>query len=83
MQGEQRVGDHKVICDMSGFAVWASETVKTWDGFRVHRRFVGEEQSRHPQEMVRPVRDDTSVPDARPEPPDRFLAPGDVTPESL
>lgn len=83
MSGEQRVGDHLVLCDYSGFKVWASETVKTWDGFRVHRRFVGEEQSRHPQELVRGRVDNQRVPDPRPEPTDVFLAPGDVSASDL
>lgn len=80
---EQRLGDYRVICDASGFKCWASETVKTWDGRRVLRRFVGEETQRHPQDFVRGVREDVSVPDPRPEAPDTFLSPGDVTPDSL
>lgn len=79
----QRPGDYRVICDYSGFKVWASETVKTYDGFRVHQRFVGSEQQRHPQELIKPVREDVSVKDARPPGDDVFLAPGDVTAADL
>lgn len=82
-RGEQRIGDHLVICDRSGFKVWASETVMTWDGLRVSRRFVGEEATRHPQDFVRGVKDDQSVKNPRPEPTDVFLSPGDVTPADL
>jgi hypothetical protein len=80
---EQRIGDFRVLCDYSGFKVWASETVMTWNGFRVHRRFAGKEQFRHPQDLVRGVNDDPSVKNPRPEPADTFLNPGDVTPSSL
>ncbi len=83
MLGEQRVGDFRVICDLSGFKCWASETVKTWNGLRVLRRFAGEETSRHPQEFVRAVRDDQTVKDARPEGADVFLAVGEVTAADL
>jgi hypothetical protein len=81
--GEQRIGDHKVVCDFSGFVCWASETVMTWNKLRVHRRFVGEEQSRHPQEFVRARADNQSVKNPRGEASDVFLAPGDVTAASL
>lgn len=80
---DHRIGDYRVICDFSGFKVWASETVKTWDGYRVHHRFVGEEATRHPQDFVRGRAERTAVPDARPEPTDTFLSPGDVTPDDL
>lgn len=80
---EQRIGDHRVICDHSGFVCWASETVMTWNGMRVHRRFAGKETSRHPQDLVRGVADDQRVPNPRPQTPDVFINPGDVTPSSL
>ena len=73
MQQEQRIGDYLVLCDFSGFRVWASETVLTWNKMRVHRRFVGEEQRRHPQELVKGVKDNQSVPNPRPEPADTYL----------
>jgi hypothetical protein len=59
---------------ISGFKVWASETGMTWNGYRVHRRFLGAEYTRHPQDLVRGVPDNTSVPNARPEPTDVFLS---------
>lgn len=71
---EQRPGDWRVICDYSGFKCWASETVLTWNGFRVLRRFAGEETRRHPQDLVRGRTDDQRVPWARPEPTDVFLS---------
>lgn len=80
---DQRPGDWRAICDASGFEFWASELVLTWDGRRVHRRFVGEETSRHPQDLLRSKPDDQSVPWSRPEREDVFLSPGDVTPDDL
>lgn len=73
-------GDWNVTCDLSGFDCKASETVLRWDGLRVLRRF---SEERHPQDFVRGVRDNPAVPWTRPEQPDTFLEPGDVTPESL
>ncbi len=80
---EQRVGDYRVQCDYSGFKCWASDTVKTHDGFRVLARFAGTEQQRHPQELVRSRPDKQSVPWSRPQTTDVFLAPGDVTAADL
>jgi hypothetical protein len=72
--------DWKVVCDRSGFECMASETVLTWDGLRVLKRFA---EPRHPQDFLKGVKDNPSVPWTRPEQPDVFLDPGDVTPESL
>lgn len=71
MNGEQRPGDHLVICDRSGFKVWASETIVEWNGLRVARRFA--DLSRHPQDSVKGVKDDPSVPNPRPEAADSFI----------
>lgn len=75
-----RPGDYRVICDASGFKVWASETVIQWDNARVLRRFA---EPRQPQDFVRGVKDDQRVPNPRPEAADVFLNPGDVTPDDL
>lgn len=80
---QQRPGDFRVICDLSGFQCWASETVMTWDNKRVLRRFVGSEATRHPQDLVRARPDDQTVKNPRPEPADTFLEVGDVSPSDL
>lgn len=77
-----RPGDWRVICDYSGFKCWASECAKTWDGFYVMRRFVGEETKRHPQDLVRGKPDDQAVPWSRPETEDTFIS-TPVTPSDL
>jgi hypothetical protein len=73
-------GDHKAICDRSGFEGLASQMVKTWDGKYVLRRFW---EPRQPQDAVRGVVDDQRVAWTRPEPPDTFHEPGSVRPEDL
>jgi hypothetical protein len=79
MPEEARPDDFRVICDLSGFKCWASETVIQWNGLRVLRRFADE---RNPQDFVAPVRESPGVPDARPEGPDVY-ADGLVQPEDL
>lgn len=74
------LGDWNTVCDLSGFKCKASETVLRWDGLRVLKRF---SEERQPQDFVRGVRDDPSVPWTRPEQTDTFLAVGDVSPGDL
>lgn len=57
-------GDHKAICDRCGFLFKASELKKTWDGFYVCRE---DFETRHPQDFLKGVKDDPSVPWTRPE----------------
>lgn len=81
MDGEQRIGDHRAICDRSGFKVWASECVREWNGLLVHRRFA--DRTRHPQDFVRGVTDNPTVRNPRPETADTFLGVNEVTAASL
>jgi hypothetical protein len=67
-----RDGDHLVVCDRSGFTVWASETVREWNGLIVHKRFY---EARHPQDYLRARRENLTIPDARPEPTAIFIGP--------
>lgn len=75
-----RPGDHYVICDECGFKYRASETRKRWDGMRVCQK---DYEGRHPQDGVRGRRDRQAVKGARPESPDVFLEPNDVTADDL
>lgn len=68
------------ICDASGFKVKLSALVKQWDGAMVDRRFV---DRRNPQDFVRGTPDKQNLPYSRPEAPDVFVSPGDVTPGEL
>lgn len=80
MKGEQRIGDWKVICDRTGFECWASETVLEWNGLRVRRQSA---EQRHPQDFVRGVPDNPTVPFTRPESADVFIATNAVRAEDL
>ena len=62
-------GDHYIISDYSGRKIRFSEARKTWDGFWVHWT---EWEPRQPQDFVRGVKDNPSVPVVR-NPPDIFL----------
>lgn len=73
-------GDPWVICDVCGFKYRMSDTKKRWDNLRVcHADF----ETRHPQDFVRGRMDRQRVVDARPQPVDVFIAPGDVTVDDL
>jgi hypothetical protein len=83
MSGEQRPGDWKFVCDFC-LTGWASESVVTWNGFRVLRRFAGSEVHRHPQEEpYRPPHGEGQVPWARPVATATFRDPTDVTAADL
>lgn len=60
------------IDDRTGFKVRASDTRKEWTGAIVHR---DEWEPRHPQDFVRPRRDEQRVPDPRPDPEPVFQYP--------
>lgn len=51
-------------CDICGFAFKFSQLRKAWDG---SYRCQADYETRHPQDFVRAVRDDPSVPVARPQ----------------
>lgn len=62
-------GDWKALCDRCGFKFKASQLYKTWDNLRVCK--VNDcWEPRHPQDFVRGVKDDQSVPWTRSEPAD-------------
>lgn len=69
---QYRMGEFLRTCDRSGFVTKASDTRKEWNGLEVERRFW---EIRQPQDFVRGVRDDQTVPDARPDPPPIFVGP--------
>lgn len=73
-------GDHWVICDVCGFQYRSSQTRMRWDNLRVCTK---DWEPRHPQEYVRGKKDRIAVPNPRPQPPDVFIEPGDVTADDL
>jgi hypothetical protein len=61
----------QAIDPASGFKVPLSNLERQWDNQMVDKRFI---DRRNPQDYVRGVRDDQSLPFARPETPDSFVA---------
>lgn len=66
-----RPGDHWMLCDQCGRRMRSSESTTRWDGLIVHRdESYGCNETRHPQEFVRAIRDQRILPWIRPEPAD-------------
>lgn len=72
------LGQWNVVCDRCGTYQKSGDVTKTWDGLIVCKPEIkrGCFEPRHPQDFVRAVKDDQSVPFTRPDPGDRFV---DVT----
>lgn len=64
-------GQWNFFCDLCGKKTKSSEGVKTWDNFWVCRYH---KEARNPQDFVRGVEDDQSLPWERSEAPDQFVA---------
>ncbi len=58
--------------DRTGFVTRAGETKEEWTGMIVDRKVW---EARQPQDFVRGVADDQTVPSARPDPPPAFVGP--------
>ncbi len=80
---QYRLGSFYRTDDRSGFATRAEQTRMEWNGLIVDRKLW---EIRQPQDFVKGVADDQSVPDARSEAPTPFVGPiftnlsGSVTP---
>lgn len=61
----------QAIDPASGFKVDLDTLVRQWDGQMISRKFV---DIRNPQDFVRGVKDVQTLPFARPEPPDTYIA---------
>lgn len=61
----------QAIDPASGFKVPLKNLVRQWDNQLVDYRFV---DKRNPQDFVRGIKDNMTLPYARPEPPDNFIA---------
>jgi len=65
----------RAICDVCGFKLWSYQLRKRWDGLMVcHLDW----ETRHPQDLIKPPREDTHVPWTRPEQQDVFIEPSYV-----
>lgn len=67
-----RIGDHRLIDDITGFKIWASESRKQWNGSITDEKNYS---PRHQQDLIRARRENPGVQNARPEPPDTFIGP--------
>lgn len=76
-----RPGDWRANCDRCGGKYYASELRQEWTGLRVCAAHCWE--PRHPQDMVRGVKDKQTPPWTRPAPEPVYLAVGDVTADEL
>ena len=65
-------GSWNAICDVCGFKFKAAQLRERWDGLRVCEE---DWETRHPQELIRPINEDTSVPWTSPEGEDVFIGP--------
>lgn len=78
-------GQWNAICDRCGMKYKSGQIREEWTGLRVccgdgtNNCF----EERHPQDHVRAKADRQKTPWSRPEGPDVFVSPGDVTPEDL
>ncbi len=61
----------QAIDPASGFKVPLSNLVRQWDNQLIDSRFV---DKRNPQDFVRGIKDDQSLPYSRPESPNQFVA---------
>ena len=70
MKGKKLKGRHKFICDVCGMEYGSEHKKQRWDGAIVCK---WDWEPRHPQDLIKAVKEDTSVKDPRPEPPDVFV----------
>lgn len=67
-----RDGDYNAICDSCGYKYKFSSLKKRWDNiYCCYKCF----EIRHPQDYLKGIRDNMSVPIARPESPNNYIAP--------
>lgn len=63
-------GEWNALCDVCGHKYKASELRQRWDGLMVCR---DDWETRHPQELIRPIPDQNKLPWTRPEATDSFI----------
>lgn len=70
------IGKWNVICDQCGVKRKSDQVTKRWDGLIVCKTETrpGCFEHRHPQDFIRGVVEDTSVPFTRPEPANTFVS---------
>ena len=66
-----RSGSWNTICDVCGFKFKAEHLKLRWDGLMVDSACY---ETRHPQELIRPIQDQNKLPWTRPEATDTFIS---------
>ena len=72
MRNHLELGKWNSICDRCGFKFKNDKLQKEWTGLMVCNECF---ETRHPQDLLRPPKEDSSIPWSRPEPPDIFIDP--------
>lgn len=75
-----RPGSYNKICDRTGFKVKVEAAQEEWTGATVRKQSW---EPRHPQDQIRAIRDDQSVPDPNPEGEDYYLSTNEVQASDL
>jgi hypothetical protein len=73
-------GQHLAICDLCGLRFLSGKLRKDYRGLMVCK---ADYEQRHPQESLKAGKDRIKVDNPRPQGQDRFLQPGEVTPDDL
>ncbi len=73
-------GAYNIYCRRTGFKIKSTQARKEWTGQTVRTQSW---EGRHPQDLIRSVQDRQDVPDANPEPPDKFLTDNEVVASDL
>jgi hypothetical protein len=63
-------GQWNFFCDLCGRKEKSGNAMKTWNNFRICKHH---KEVRNPQDFIRGVKDDQTVPWSRPEAPDTFV----------
>lgn len=79
-QGYYKAGDNYFLCPVCGFKKRVSQGRRRWD-----KEFVCLScwEPRHPQELIRPIKERIAARISRPEPADHFIEVTDTTVDDL
>lgn len=70
MKNFYKAGCFNALCDVCGFKFKSDQLTKRWDGAMVCK---DDFETRHPSDLLRIPKEDSSVPWTRSEPPDTFI----------
>lgn len=78
-------GSWNALCDVCGFKRKSDQLIERWDGMMVCRPSVAKGcfETRHPQELIRPIPDQKPLPWTNPEPADVYWVDADSYDQTL